>query len=200
MEDYLSRKASLLRDGAGARRYARYFREAPETQGKTMRALTTEDFERYRERRLRERAHGARRKRGAASPTTVNKELSFARAVFYDFMEALEDRGLPPIANPLRTRLFLPEPAPRPETFEQLGERLGRSPELIRRLSSELGFPAPGDDRVRKDIPAGDRLTVSIEERSEDPRPYVERIPAGQRGGRAPWWPNPDRPGREGHR
>ena len=113
MEDYLSRKASLLRDGAGARRYARYFREAPETQGKTMRALTTEDFERYRERRLRERAHGARRKRGAASPTTVNKELSFARAVFYDFIEALEDRGLSPTANPLRTRLFLPEPAHR---------------------------------------------------------------------------------------
>jgi len=67
-------------------------------------------------------------------------------------------------------------------------------------ISSPPVSTGPGDDRVRKDIPAGDRLTVSIEERSEDPRPYVERIPAGQRGGRAPWWPNPDRPGREGHR
>jgi len=41
------------------------------------------------------------------------KELSFARAVFNDFIEALEDRRQPPIANPVRSRVFLSEAAPR---------------------------------------------------------------------------------------
>jgi adenylate cyclase len=45
--------------------------------------------------------------------------------------------------------LFLPEPVERPETYEQLAARLGRPPELLRRLSTELGFPPPADDRVR---------------------------------------------------
>ena len=45
--------------------------------------------------------------------------------------------------------LFLPDPAPRPETFDSLGARLGRSPELLRRLSRELGLPPAVDDRVR---------------------------------------------------
>src|SRR5262249_17530416 len=63
---------------------------------------TREDFELYRERRLRGGLAGAQRQRGKASPTTVNKELSFARAVFYDFIAALEDRRLAPIPNPAR--------------------------------------------------------------------------------------------------
>jgi integrase len=108
--DYLARRRSTLRDPAGADRYARYWCEAPETAGKTMRALTTQDFERYRERRRTGAAPGAKRKRGPASVITVNKELSFARAVFNDFREALEDRKQPPIANPVRSRLFAPEP------------------------------------------------------------------------------------------
>jgi adenylate cyclase len=45
--------------------------------------------------------------------------------------------------------LFLPEPDPMPETYEGLAARLGRSPELLRRLSAELGLPSPADDRVR---------------------------------------------------
>ena len=45
--------------------------------------------------------------------------------------------------------LFLPEPEARSETFEELGARLGRSPELLRRLSGELGLPPAEDDRVR---------------------------------------------------
>jgi adenylate cyclase len=44
---------------------------------------------------------------------------------------------------------FLPDPQPRPETFEELGTRLGRSPELLRRLTRELGLPPGTDDRVR---------------------------------------------------
>lgn len=108
--DYLARRASMRRDAAGAARYGRYWREAPETAGKTMRQLSTEDFERYRERRRKESAVGSKRKRGAASAATLNRELGFARAVFNDFREALEDRKQAPIANPVRSRLFAAEP------------------------------------------------------------------------------------------
>jgi class 3 adenylate cyclase len=45
--------------------------------------------------------------------------------------------------------LFLPEPEARSVTFEELGARLGRSPDLLRRLSGELGLPAAADDRLR---------------------------------------------------
>ena len=117
--DYLARRMSTLRDPVDAERYGRYLREAPELRGKTMRGLTTQNFERYRERR-HEGAPGARRRRAGASASTVNKELSFARVVFNDFIEALEDKGLPPISNPVRTRLFAPEP---PGRIRYLAER-----------------------------------------------------------------------------
>jgi adenylate cyclase len=45
--------------------------------------------------------------------------------------------------------LFLPEPMAMSGTYEGLAARLGRSPELLRRLSGELGLPPPDDDRVR---------------------------------------------------
>jgi adenylate cyclase len=45
--------------------------------------------------------------------------------------------------------LFLPEPDRLWETYEGLAGRLGRPPELVRRLSRELGLPPSGDDRVR---------------------------------------------------
>jgi adenylate cyclase len=45
--------------------------------------------------------------------------------------------------------LFLPEPVKMSATYEGLAARLGRSPELLRRLSGELGLPPPADDRVR---------------------------------------------------
>ena len=45
--------------------------------------------------------------------------------------------------------MFMPEPQALPETYEALGSRLGRAPELLRRLSSELGLPPPPNDRVR---------------------------------------------------
>ncbi|HEY6812379.1 MAG TPA: adenylate/guanylate cyclase domain-containing protein [Propionibacteriaceae bacterium] len=45
--------------------------------------------------------------------------------------------------------LFMPELAARSTTFEKLGEELGRSPELLRRLSFEVGLPPSDDDRVR---------------------------------------------------
>jgi adenylate cyclase len=45
--------------------------------------------------------------------------------------------------------LFMPEPVARPETYAGLASRLGCSPELLRRLTRELGFPPSEDDRVR---------------------------------------------------
>ena len=45
--------------------------------------------------------------------------------------------------------LFLPEPAAASATYAELGTQLGREPDLLRRLSSELGLPPPPDDRVR---------------------------------------------------
>ena len=45
--------------------------------------------------------------------------------------------------------LFLPEPVEAATTYEDLAAELGREPELVRRLSSELGLPPRDDDRVR---------------------------------------------------
>ncbi len=45
--------------------------------------------------------------------------------------------------------LFLPEPVGMSATYEELAAGLGRSPELVRRLSSEFGLPPPADDRIR---------------------------------------------------
>jgi adenylate cyclase len=50
-----------------------------------------------------------------------------------------------------RVDLFLPEPDTASGTYEALAAELGRSPELLRRLSSELGLPPPADDRIRSD-------------------------------------------------
>jgi adenylate cyclase len=45
--------------------------------------------------------------------------------------------------------LFLPEPAPMSATYESLGAGLDRSPDLLRRLSRELGLPPLPGDRIR---------------------------------------------------
>jgi class 3 adenylate cyclase len=45
--------------------------------------------------------------------------------------------------------LFLPEPARMSGTYGDLATGLGRSPELLRRLSGELGLPPSADDSVR---------------------------------------------------
>jgi hypothetical protein len=47
--------------------------------------------------------------------------------------------------------LFLPEPTGREATYERIGAALGCSPDLLRRLSSELGLPPSADDRVRSE-------------------------------------------------
>ena len=113
--DYLARTASTRRDTTGATRYAYQWTHASETIGKTMTEVTTMMLERYRERRLTEGGGTPRRRYGKVSATTVNKELSFLRAVFNDYLAAQEeaDRTATLPANPVRKRLFLDEPAHR---------------------------------------------------------------------------------------
>lgn len=114
--DFLARNGSTFVDRAGAERLARYLAHAPEFKGKTMRELRRADAERYRERRRKEPPPGARRqRRGGGSPTTINRELSFARSVFSDYVAQLEDRGQDPVLNPFaergrrRRKLYAPE-------------------------------------------------------------------------------------------
>jgi adenylate cyclase len=47
--------------------------------------------------------------------------------------------------------LFMPEPEGMPETYESLARRVGSSPDLLRRLSAELGLPPSDDDGVRRE-------------------------------------------------
>ena len=47
--------------------------------------------------------------------------------------------------------LFMPEPVGTPGTYGELAPRVGRSPELLRRLTREMGLPPPDHDRVREE-------------------------------------------------
>jgi adenylate cyclase len=66
---------------------------------------------------------------------------------------SLEDvaRGVATGELTFRLDYFLPEPDAAPRTYEALAAEVGRSPELLRRLSSELGLAAPVDDRIRSE-------------------------------------------------
>ena len=46
---------------------------------------------------------------------------------------------------------FMPEPAPITTTYEEIAAECARSPELVRRLSSEFGIAPGPDDRVRSE-------------------------------------------------
>ena len=72
-------------------------------------------------------------------------------AAFEDAGISLDDvaRGVAAGELSFPLGLFLPEPVARTETYEELAAELGRSPELVRRLSSELGLAPSADDRVR---------------------------------------------------
>ncbi len=47
--------------------------------------------------------------------------------------------------------LFMPEPVGTPETYAGLAPNVGRSPELLRRLTREMGLPPPDHDRIREE-------------------------------------------------
>ena len=66
---------------------------------------------------------------------------------------SLEDVARGVAAGELRFHFghFMPAPEPLLETFEELGAKLDRSPEFLRRLSAEFGLAPAADDRVREE-------------------------------------------------
>ena len=72
-------------------------------------------------------------------------------AAFEDAGISLEDvaRGVSAGELSFPLGLFLPEPVARSLTYEGLAADLGRPPELVRRLSGELGLPPSADDHLR---------------------------------------------------
>jgi len=116
---------------------------------------------------------GAKGGRHAASDVhVVRLMLAFEEAGI-----ALEDvaRGVAAGELSFPLGLFLPEPEPAATTYAELASSAGRSPELVRRLASELGLPPPADDRVRPAVPrcqarghgpAGRRADEDVDEMS----------------------------------
>ncbi len=72
-------------------------------------------------------------------------------AAFEDAGISIEDvaRGVAAGELSFPPGLILPEPDEITQTYERLAATLGRSPDLLRRLSGELGLPPAPDDRVR---------------------------------------------------
>ena len=117
-------------------------------------------------------------------------------------MGAFEEAGIPVedvargvAAGELRfpLGLFLPEPAPTSGTYAELADRLGRPPELLRRLSRELGLPPPADDRVRDEDAEILSLLVQLPNALQDARSipglvtaYLVVVQAGKLNGQTP--------------
>jgi adenylate cyclase len=64
--------------------------------------------------------------------------------------------------------LFMPEPVPTPLSFELLGAELERPPELLRRLSRELGLAPAEHDRLREEDADMLRLVVTTLDLADD--------------------------------
>jgi adenylate cyclase len=103
-------------------------------------------------------------------------------AAFEEAGVALEDvaRGAQAGDYSFPMGLFLPDPVPRPESYEDLGIRLGRSPELLRRLSRELGLPPAEDDLVRvEDAEALTLLVTALDLADDDELSRFARLYGG---------------------
>jgi adenylate cyclase len=118
-----------------------------------------EDVERIEELGLISRSED-----GTYAPSDVH--VVRLMAAFEEAGVALEDvaKGVHAGDYSFPLGLFLPDPAPRSESYEQLGARLGRSPELLRRLTRELGLPLAADDLVRaEDTEVLELLVTSLD-------------------------------------
>src|SRR5262249_14743226 len=153
---------------------------APETAGKTMAEVTTTALETYRERRRATGGGTSRRCCGKVSATTVNKELSFLRAVFNDYLAGREeaDPTAAGPANPVRRRLFLGSPEHRPRYWGVGG---GAGPQAPR--------PPPGGRRVRAAFCPGLDRAPQFPLRGDAAAPparmtQTPRHKGGNRGGR----------------
>jgi chromosome segregation ATPase len=120
------------------------------------------------------------------------------------------------VLNPIQENLSAAR-----KTIEDIGERvrealfplgglIGTIGQELSKLSQISSPPIPSQserDAAKRDERAlaprresgqtGERLTVSIEERSGDRRSETEQVSAGPRTNRGTWWPNAERPRRE---
>jgi hypothetical protein len=89
-------------------------------------------------------------------------------AAFDDAGITLEDvaRGVSDGELSFPLGLFLPEPEELSATYAELAAGVARPPELLRRLSAELGLPPAADDRIRGE----DAELLSTSERPASPR------------------------------
>jgi adenylate cyclase len=79
-----------------------------------------------------------------------------------------------------RLDYFLPEPVAESGTYEALAADLGRSPELLRRLSSEFGLPPPTDDRIRsEDADMLSRIVATLDLVDDDELSRFARLYGG---------------------
>jgi adenylate cyclase len=91
----------------------------------------------------------AHREDGQFAPSAVH--LVRLMGAFEEAGVPLDDVARAVASGELTFPLFLPEPAALAETYDELGARLGRPPELLRRLSRELGLPPSAGDRIREE-------------------------------------------------
>jgi DNA-binding transcriptional MerR regulator len=91
-------------------------------------------------------------------------------AAFEDAGISLDDvaRGVAAGELSFPLGLFLPEPVQATQTYEALAAELGRPPDLLRRLGSELGFPPPEDDRLRDEDAEMVKLVVTTLDLADD--------------------------------
>ncbi|HET8652462.1 MAG TPA: adenylate/guanylate cyclase domain-containing protein [Gaiellaceae bacterium] len=76
--------------------------------------------------------------------------------------------------------LFMPPPGAIVGTYAELADRLGRSPELLRRLSTELGVPPRADDRVRdEDAEIIELLLTTLDVAEDDELSRFARLYGG---------------------
>jgi adenylate cyclase len=102
----------------------------------------------------------------------VSKDGTYESAAVHlvRLMDAFEEAGvsLDDVARAVAAgelsfplELFMPELDARSVTFTEVSQQLGRSPELLRRLSFEVGLPPAADDRVRDEDAEILKLIVS---------------------------------------
>jgi adenylate cyclase len=76
--------------------------------------------------------------------------------------------------------LTLPEPDTTSITYTELGERIGCSPDILRRLTAELGLPANADDRIRQeDAEILALMITTLELCDEDELSRIARVYGG---------------------
>jgi adenylate cyclase len=121
----------------------------------------------------------------------VSKDGTYESAAVHlvRLMDAFEEAGvsLDDVARAVAAgelsfplELFMPELDARSVTFTEVSQQLGRSPELLRRLSFEVGLPPAADDRVRDEDAEILKLIVTrLDLASEDELSRFARLYGG---------------------